>query len=182
MAKNYKFVICDPDLCIACNLCEKKCVKNAYTRGRLDKSRLDVLTQDGGKMPNQCRQCDDAPCANVCPTSALRLGESYVELHEEICIGCKLCTLACPYGAVHMDADVLPSVHEKPDINLEFGCVSGFKSTAIKCDLCDGSSEDPACVTCCPKGALVMVDPVDGNHIFGKKLKADMSDFLARIL
>jgi len=59
MSKVHKFVITNPDLCIACNACMKTCIKHAYMRGKLSKKRLDVLTLESGKMPNQCRQCDD---------------------------------------------------------------------------------------------------------------------------
>lgn len=182
MPKVNKFVITNPKLCVACNACMKACVKNAYTRGRLSKSRLDVLTLDSGKMPNQCRQCDDAPCANVCPTATLRIVNNCVEVHEELCIGCKLCTLACPYGAINIDAQTPPSIKMDDDINLEVGCMSGLKSIALKCDLCSGRDDGPACVEICPKGALVFVDPIKSEAKFGKKLKADMGEFLKNIL
>lgn len=182
MPKINKFVITNPELCIACNACMKTCIKNAYARGRLAKSRLDVLTLDSGKMPNQCRQCDDAPCANVCPTATLRIINNCVEVHEELCIGCKLCTLACPYGAIEMDAEIQPSIKDEAEINLEAGCVSGLKSIALKCDLCNGREDGPACVEVCPKGALVFIDPMIGEAKFGKKLKADMCGFLKKII
>lgn len=183
MSKQHKFVICNPDLCIACNACMKACVKNAYVRGRLSKSRLDVLKKENIKMPNQCRQCDDAPCANVCPTSALRMQNECVELHEELCIGCKLCTIACPYGAIYIEGEIPPSLKDEADRHMEIGCVSGIKSLAVKCDMCSGK-ESPACVDICPKGALLLVEPVSKNHKFGKKLKdmAKMDEFLAEIL
>lgn len=182
MSKKNKFVITNPQLCIACNACMKTCIKNAYIRGRLDKSRLDVLTLDIGKMPNQCRQCDDAPCVNVCPTSTLRIVDNCIEIHEELCIGCKICTIVCPYGAINIAAQIPPSIKEESLINLQIGCVSGLKSIALKCDLCSGRSEGPACVEICPKGALVFVDPRSSKAKFGKKLKADMSEFLKKIL
>ena len=104
MSKVHKFVITNPDLCIACNACMKTCIKHAYMRGKPSKKRLDVLTLESGKMPNQCRQCDDAPCANVCPTAALRIANSCVELCEEICIGCKLCYSVCPQKCIDITA------------------------------------------------------------------------------
>lgn len=182
MSKVHKFVITNPDMCIACNACMKTCVKHAYMRGKLSKKRLDVLTLESGKMPNQCRQCDDAPCANVCPTGSLRIANGCVELCEEICIGCKLCTIACPYGAINIDAEFPPSIQEEVERNLEAGCISGLKSIAIKCDMCDGIESGPACVSVCPTGALVFIDPVSGECGFGKKVKGDMAPFLKLIV
>lgn len=182
MPKVHKFVITNPDLCIACNACVKACIKHAYMRGKLSKKRLDVLSLESGKMPNQCRQCDDAPCANVCPTSALRIANSCVELCEEICIGCKLCTIACPYGAINIDAEFPPSIIDEVERHLEAGCISGLKSIAIKCDMCAGIESGAACVGVCPTGALVMIDPILGEGKFGKKVKGDMTPFLNTIL
>ena len=84
--KQHKFVICDYKRCIGCTTCMAACYSSAYERGKLAKSRLTVLRQAYGVMPTQCRQCDDGPCANVCPTGALRFDNNYIELHEEICI------------------------------------------------------------------------------------------------
>ena len=98
--KQHKFVIADYKRCIGCATCMAACFRSAYERGKLSKARLTVLRQAKGVMPTQCRQCDDGPCANVCPTGALRFDDNCIELHEEICIGCKLCTIACPYGAI----------------------------------------------------------------------------------
>ncbi len=181
MSKVNQFVITNPELCIACNACMKTCVKHAYIRGKLSKTRLDVLTLESGKMPAQCRQCDDAPCANVCPTGALYIANSCVELTEEICIGCKLCTIACPYGVIVIDAEYPPSIRDEVERNLEVGCITGLKSIAIKCDMCAGIESGPACVGVCPTGALVLLDPVSGECKFGKKIKGDMAPFLKAI-
>ncbi|ACZ12876.1 4Fe-4S dicluster domain-containing protein [Sulfurospirillum deleyianum] len=182
MSKIHQFVITNPQMCIACNACVKACIKNAYVRGKLSKKRLDVLSLESGKMPNQCRQCDDAPCANVCPTGALRIANSCVELCEEICIGCKLCTIACPYGAIVIDAEFPPSIQSEVETHLEAGCISGLKSIAIKCDMCKGLESGPACVSVCPTGALVFVDPITAECKFGKKVKGDLAPFLKAIL
>lgn len=182
MPKIHKFIITNPDLCIACNACMKACIKKAYIRGKLSKSRLDVLSLESGKMPNQCRQCDDAPCAHVCTTGALSIKNSSVDLLEEICIGCKLCTIACPYGAIYIDGEAPPSTKDDIERNLEAGCVSGLKSIAIKCDMCKGLESGPSCVNVCPTGALVLVDPALEECKFGKKLKGDMAPFLKLIV
>ena len=50
--------------------------------------------------------------------------------NTDLCIGCRMCTVACPLGGI--------------SINYETG-------KSIKCDLCGG---DPFCVKVCGYGAL----------------------------
>src|SRR3546814_4859575 len=52
--------------------------------------------------------CEDAPCVTVCPTGASykRAEDGIVLVNADTCIGCKLCSWACPYGAREYDADV----------------------------------------------------------------------------
>jgi len=49
-------------------------------------------------------------------------------------VGCKLCTIACPYGTIFYN----PATHK-----------------AFKCNLCGG---DPACVEACPTAAILYED------------------------
>ena len=51
--------------------------------------------------------CDDAPCVTVCPTGASykREEDGIVLVNAETCIGCKLCSWACPYGAREYDGN-----------------------------------------------------------------------------
>jgi carbon-monoxide dehydrogenase iron sulfur subunit len=53
---------------------------------------------------------------------------------ESTCVGCKVCTIACPFGTINYMADV---------------------GKVQKCDLCDG---DPKCVSACPTAAITYVD------------------------
>ncbi len=67
----------------------------------------------------------------ACPVDAIgisALGAKIVV--EDQCVGCKLCTIACPYGTMFLDTD---------------------SHKAIKCDLCGG---DPACAQACPTQAI----------------------------
>jgi Fe-S-cluster-containing hydrogenase component 2 len=67
----------------------------------------------------------------VCPTNAINLNRETgaKEVDQELCIGCRLCTLSCPFGLI----------------------VMGAAQKAVKCDLCGG---DPECVKACTYGAL----------------------------
>lgn len=182
--KLHDFVICNPELCIGCKACMKACVKEATKRGKIAIARCEAYKDVGGGGGNfsaQCRQCDDAPCAVVCPTSALRNEKGYVELFERLCIGCGLCTVACPYGAIRLESEEIPSTKQ----SLADICEDGFASVAVKCDICDGKEGGgSACVEACPKGALAILRPSSGEHSFGKKLKNtdSMSAFIGTIL
>ena len=51
-----------------------------------------------------CRRCDDAPCINVCPADALEKDESGIVKRSLIlCIRCKSCIMACPFGTIMND-------------------------------------------------------------------------------
>ena len=175
-----KFVIANPNVCIGCATCMAACYESAFTRGKLAIPRLIVTRTQNGTMPNQCRQCDDAPCANVCPVGALRFGKDCIEMYEEICIGCKMCTLACPFGAITAGAQSMPSVDYtmEPKYNLGIESEVGAKSIAIKCDLCAGGEDGPACVKVCPTGALLFINSQNlNNQIVSKKANDAVEDF-----
>ncbi len=177
-----KFVIANPETCIGCATCMAACYESAYKRGKLATPRLIVTRTISGVMPNQCRQCDDAPCANVCPVGALRFSpDNYIEIHEDLCIGCKMCTIACPFGAIRAEAEKMPSVNYALESSYLLGIESevGAKSIAVKCDLCNGRGKGPACVEVCPTGALMFVDPQKmKNNIIDKKAKNIVESFV----
>jgi carbon-monoxide dehydrogenase iron sulfur subunit len=115
-------------------------------------SRTHVIAVDGASIPMQCRQCEDAPCTKVCPTGAMRQAEGMgsVFLDERSCIGCKLCTMVCPFGAVAVTSRSM---------------VDGraYGGVATKCDLCtewrEKHGEDrTACEAACPTKTISLVD------------------------
>lgn len=88
-------------------------------------------------MPVQCRHCEKPPCVAACVTGALSRDPSgKVELRPERCIGCRMCVMVCPYGAIR--------VHRRLGV-------------AIKCDLCP-QEPIPACVSACPTKALIYAE------------------------
>ena len=72
---------------------------------------------------------------DLCPAQAISRDEKSgaVVIDENLCIGCKMCIMACPIGGPWVDAE-------------------NFK--IMKCDLCEG---DPKCVKYCAFGALEFV-------------------------
>src|SRR5512143_2535698 len=104
-------VIADPWKCIACRTCEVACVLSHSAPDALKQlaaarfiPRLKLVKTSRVSTPVQCRQCEDAPCAKVCPTGALVHSHNSVQVIQTRCIGCKSCVMACPYGAMEIVA------------------------------------------------------------------------------
>jgi electron transport protein HydN len=76
------------------------------------------------------------------------------------CVGCKLCLMACPLGAI----ELVPQHRSvRPIYPTAFGnehdWVGKRLFRANKCDLCTGRDQGPACVAACPEQALELVHP-----------------------
>ncbi|WP_295789541.1 4Fe-4S dicluster domain-containing protein [uncultured Veillonella sp.] len=144
-----QFVFCDVDLCIGCGMCERQCIMAHHglkmTEVKLDdplqRARCKAYRLPDMKIAVHCRHCENAPCMKACPVNAIsKRNDNMIFVDEDVCIGCRECVLACPFGAVRMAP-------------LENG-----RTVATKCDLCiDTEAGTPACITGCPKKALTLV-------------------------
>lgn len=165
-----RFVIADSRLCIGCNTCMASCSEVHKQEGLQQHPRLEVMRSTDESAPQMCHQCEDAPCATVCPVHAISHTDGSIVLNESLCVGCKLCAIACPFGAITMDgtrpldvpADVnTPLAPPAPRPTLPVSPLldwhPGVRAVAVKCDLCSFRDEGPACVQTCPTKAIVMV-------------------------
>ena len=158
-----KIIYTDPERCMACHACELACavahaededIVSATAAGLPLQPRNHVVAVDGVTLPIQCRQCEDAPCTFACPTGACRQAGGQIEIVEQHCIGCKLCAMVCPFGAITVRSEAAP----RP------GALTN-RGVAMKCDLCaewrdaNGKAE-PACVESCPTKAIQLIDLV----------------------
>lgn len=151
-----QFIVAESEACIGCRSCEVACVtahhQGAYPSKReYFTPRVKVIQGINGNTAVFCHHCEDAPCANVCPTGAIEQSDASIQVSQEKCIGCKACAVACPFGMMTVVTEtVQPANHRLAD--------SYQKVEAQKCDLCSDLNQEPACVRACPTHALSLVD------------------------
>ena len=136
--------------CIGCRACEIACKdKNGLPPGPRFRR---VLYVEGGKYPDvyaykiniSCNHCAEPACLPTCPTGAIfkRQKDGIVDIDSTLCIGCRRCEGACPYGAPQYDVE---------------------QNIVKKCNLCVDeidAGRKPYCVMACMMRVLD-VGPID---------------------
>jgi Fe-S-cluster-containing dehydrogenase component/formate-dependent nitrite reductase membrane component NrfD len=137
----------DQDTCIGCHACTVACKSEHDVP--LGVNRTWVKYIETGSFPNvarqfsvmRCNHCEDAPCVEICPTSALfHRANGIVDFDTSNCIGCKSCMNACPYDALYIDPE---------------------EQTAQKCNMCAHRIDqdlEPSCVVVCPTQSILVGD------------------------
>jgi hydrogenase-4 component A len=167
-----RFILADPSRCIGCNTCMAACTQVHKAQGLKSLPRLTVMRTQAATAPVACRHCEAAPCAHICPVNAITFGPDSIMLNEQTCIGCKMCVLACPFGAITLHGAITqhgagiagvagirlptPASSAAPDPLLAWD--NGVRSVALKCDMCNFNANGPECVRVCPTNALFVVD------------------------
>jgi len=88
-------------------------------------------------MSDVCKHCQQASCAQVCPTNAIvRTEFDTVFIQQDVCNGCRNCISACPFGVIGFSEQT---------------------GTARKCTLCYDRLQNqmtPACAKVCPTQSI----------------------------
>ena len=143
MSKYY--LIQDTKKCIGCHACEIQCKSNkSLSVGPRLCQIVEVGPQLIDNVPRAsyifmpCFHCQNPWCVAACPTGAMtrREKDGIVFVDHTLCVGCKTCISACPWGAPQWDPEI---------------------GKVVKCDYCMDRIDEglsPACVTACTTDCL----------------------------
>jgi len=167
-------MVIDLKRCYGCYACVMACKVKNHTPPGVFWAR--VLKSERGTYPSTIRQalpvlcmhCEEPSCMEVCPTGATqKLDNGIVIVDKDMCMGCKACIMACPYGARYSVEkwesyfpEGLPlSPYEefaKQAWETKYGV-----GVATKCDFCRdrlADGQEPACVEVCSAKARTFGD------------------------
>ena len=150
-----KRVYVNEEVCLGCHLCEFECAyansgapdetgrpNNMFKAFNGPKTPVARIRVEEGEMRGDdricfavsCRHCETPYCVEGRITGALSVEDGVIKIDDERCIGCRTCTVMCPYGCL----------------------VYSDHHTMLKCELClENSTGSPACVQACPNRAIV---------------------------
>ncbi len=155
-------MLTDITKCMGCRICEAACAKANNLPAPpsepsvLDKRRrpsataLTVVNRYNNPATGapvfrkeQCMHCDEPACASACLVGALKkTPEGPVIYNEDICMGCRYCMIACPFG------------------RLSYEYNDALTPAVRKCTMCyqrvvKGGDAAPACASACPTKATI---------------------------
>jgi Fe-S-cluster-containing dehydrogenase component len=161
-------MVIDLDKCVACQGCSVACrfenntpavAPNEAHKGRAIRWN-DVFpmpvnpTEETGEYPNvqtryitrPCMHCENPACIKVCPVQATyKDEEGIVHQNYDRCIGCRFCTVACPYGVRYFEWSAPQwespmNAYQNPDKISSLGTLEGPavrpKGVVEKCTYC----------------------------------------------
>jgi Fe-S-cluster-containing dehydrogenase component len=125
--------------CMGCHACEVACKQEHGLD--VGPRLIRIIERSPYYIPIYCHHCAKPPCKDACPVEAISRDErGIVHIDEELCIGCKACIGACPFGAMQFDEQ---------------------REVALMCDLCYErlkNNKEPACSVACPTRCILWGD------------------------
>lgn len=176
--QSHSLLLIDERLCVDCNNCVDACVRR-HGHPRLERRGLTVGPY---LVATACRHCDDPLCL-LCPVDGIVYAPDGQIVITEKCIGCGACAARCPYDNIQLADkaqmaevaagrgrfggvwDLLRNFSQPGERGpITFDHDDLRPKVAVKCDLCVGYADGPACVRNCPTGAAFRAD---GAAFFG---------------
>lgn len=137
----------DIEKCMACKSCEIACCVGHSLSKDLFKVMLEeslplplikIKEKDRKPYPMSCRHCEQPLCVAACMSGCLTKDKKTGNvLHDkDRCVGCWMCVMVCPYGAIRPDRK---------------------RKIPLRCDMCK-DLDMPQCVKSCPTQAIVWIE------------------------
>lgn len=145
-------ILIDVTRCTGCEKCIVAC-KEVNTLGRdslrpgqrtvddLSATRFSTIMRrpENHFVRRMCMHCDQPACVSACLVGAMKkTPEGPVIYDESLCMGCRYCMVACPYGVPRYDWESPTPVVRKCSL-----CYERLKEGKL-----------PACVEACPEKVL----------------------------
>ncbi len=145
-------ILPDVTKCIGCFQCVDACVEvnnlgpnipapQDSPDGLSDRRWTTILRKPGEHyVRKQCRHCLEPACVSVCPVGAMqKTTEGPVIYDGNLCMGCRYCMMACPYGIPRYEWNkAVPYVRK---------CIFCYERLQ--------SGQSPACTEACPEQATI---------------------------
>jgi molybdopterin-containing oxidoreductase family iron-sulfur binding subunit len=185
MTKRYVMVI-DLQTCTGCNTCSVACKQENNLPDGVWWTQVVTLGVNGNDtpagqypdlymdyLPLECQHCANAPCVEVCPTSATsRTEEGLVVQDPTLCGGCRYCMLVCPFTGVRVFAD--ETLHYALPFPTGGNPILHRPATVEKCTFCAhrvAEELQPACVEACSLKTRTFGDINDPNSEVSQLLR-----------
>ena len=173
-----KAILTDITKCIGCLKCVSACKEVNNLEADIPRvwQKNDGLSaenwtsviqkQDKHYVRKQCRHCLEPACASACPVGALhKTKEGAVVYDSSICLGCRYCMMACPYGIPRYDWD-----EPVPYIRKCILCYDKIKT-----------GDQPACTKICPENATIFGERSELLKIAHKRIKENPGKYINKV-
>jgi dimethyl sulfoxide reductase iron-sulfur subunit len=184
IAKHQWAFVIDLRRCDGCGECTKGCQRMHHLPADQEWIKVYTVKGAGGQvisLPVLCQMCEQAPCTQVCPVAATyHEPDGVVLIDQEVCIGCRMCMAACPYGVRVFNWQKPAELPAGVQSDSPLFTAPQRQGTVSKCDSCAHRLREgdfPACVTSCSMEAIYVGDLVADVASNGRQTVV-LSDFL----
>jgi len=173
-------ILTDTTKCIGCNECVIACkmindlgpdVPRRWQKpdGLSALNWTSILSRGAGDhyIRKQCMHCKDPACVAACIVAALKATpEGPVLYDDNLCIGCRYCMLACPFG--------IPRYEWENTIPLIRKCTFCYEKRIRQ-------GKQPACTEACPTEATIFGEREALLEEAKRRIKAEPSRYVDKV-